>query len=125
MSAEKAADTLDEVLRDESKRQRLFAKYSRTVNRIMDIYLTFVTAWYQRGKEFLEVFLNPTDTMQIAAAVNAILAGNEGKSLAIKWRMWLFYFFVYAQKFFAFSPRLSLAPKEEGSASMEAVRAAP
>ncbi len=124
-TAEKAADTLDEVLRDESKRQRLFAKYSRTVNRIMDIYLTFVTAWYQRGKEFLEVFLNPTDTMQIAAAVNAILAGNEGKSLAIKWRMWLFYFFVYAQKFFAFSPRLSLAPKEEGSASMEAVRAAP
>jgi flavin-dependent dehydrogenase len=125
MSAEKAADTLDEVLRDESKRQRLFAKYSRTVNRIMDIYLTFVTAWYQRGKEFLEVFLNPTDTMQIAAAVNAILAGNEGKSLAIKWRMWLFYFFVYAQKFFAFSPRLSLVQKEEGSASMEAVRAAP
>lgn len=112
MSAEKAADTLDEVLRDESKRRRLFKKYSRTVNRIMDIYLTFVTAWYRRGKEFLEVFLNPTDTMQIAAAVNAVLAGNEGKSFAIKWRMWLFYFFVYAQKFVAFSPRLSLVPKK-------------
>jgi flavin-dependent dehydrogenase len=110
MSAERAADTLDEVLRDESKRSRLFAKYSHAVSRIMDIYLTFVTAWYQRGKEFLEVFLNPTDRMQIAAAVNAVLAGNEGKSFAIKWRMWLFYFFVYAQKFFAFSPRLSLVP---------------
>ena len=113
MSAEKAADTLEEVLRDESKRNRLFKKYSRTVNRIMDIYLTFVNAWYQRSKEFLEVFLNPTDTMQIAAAVNAVLAGNEGKSLAIKWRMWLFYFFVYAQKFFGFSPRLTLVPKSE------------
>src|SRR6185369_7087972 len=93
MSAEKAADTLDEVLRDESERRRLFAKYSRSVNRIMDIYLTFVNAWYRRGKEFLEVFLNPTDTMQIAAAVNAVLAGNEGKSLAIRWRMRVFYFF--------------------------------
>jgi flavin-dependent dehydrogenase len=113
MSAEKAADTLDAVLRDESKRRRLFKKYSRTVNRIMDIYLTFVTAWYRRSKEFLEVFLNPTDTMQIAAAVNAVLAGNEGKSLAIKWRMWLFYFFVYAQRFFGFSPRLTLVPKTE------------
>jgi flavin-dependent dehydrogenase len=113
MSAERAADTLDEVLRDESKRHRLFMKYSRSVNRIMDIYLTFVTAWYRRAKEFLEVFLNPTDTMQIAAAVNAVLAGNEGKSFAIKWRMWTFYFFVYAQKFFAFSPRLSLVPKKE------------
>src|SRR5207245_4180034 len=111
MSAEKAADTLDAVLRDESKRRNLFNKYSRAVNRIMDIYLTFVNSWYRRGKEFLEVFLNPTETMQIAAAVNAVLAGNEGKSLAIKWRMWLFYFFVYAQTFFAFSPRLPLVPE--------------
>ncbi len=80
----------------------------------MDMYLTFVNSWY-RGKEFVEVFLNPTDTMQIAAAVNAVLAGNEGKSLPIKWRMWLFYFFVYAQKFLAFSPRLSLVPRNEPS----------
>jgi flavin-dependent dehydrogenase len=116
MSGEKAADTLDEVLHNESERRRLFAKYSRTVNRIMDIYLTFVNAWYQRGKEFLEVFLNPTETMQIAAAVNAVLAGNEGKSLAIKWRMWVFYFFVYAQKFFAFSPRLTLMPENKKEA---------
>jgi len=113
MSAEKAADTLDAALRDESKRRRLFNKYSRSVNRIMDIYLTFVNSWYRRSKEFLEVFLNPTDTMQIAAAVNAVLAGNEGKSLAIKWRMWLFYFFVYMQRFFALSPRLTLVPKPQ------------
>jgi len=120
MSAEKAADTLDEVLRDESERRRLFVKYSRSVNRIMDIYLTFVNAWYRRGKEFLEVFLNPTDTMQIAAAVNAVLAGNEGKSLAIKWRMWVFYFFVYAQKFFAFSPRITLVSEKKKEAPASA-----
>jgi flavin-dependent dehydrogenase len=113
MSAEKAADTLEEVLRDESQRRRLFRKYSRTVNRVMDIYLTFVNAWYQRSREFLEVFLNPTETMQIAAAVNAVLAGNSGKSFPVKWRMWVFYFFVYAQRFFAFSPRLSLVPKTQ------------
>ena len=117
MSAEKAADTLDEVLRDESRKRRLFKQYAHTVNYIMDIYLTFVNAWYRRGKEFVEVFLNPTDTMQIAAAVNAVLAGNEGKTLAIKWRMWLFYFFVNAQRFLPLSPRLSLVPKKEISPS--------
>ena len=111
MSAEKAADTLDQVLRDESKRPRLFKKYGSHVNRIMDIYLTFVTAWYRNAKEFLEIFLSPGETMQIAAAVNAVLAGNEGQSLAIKWRMWLFYFFVRLQKFYAISDRLSLVPK--------------
>src|SRR6184192_1130206 len=113
MSGEKAADALDEVLRNEAHRRRLFKKYARTVDYIMDIYLTIVNSWYRRGKEFIEVFLNPTDTMQIAAAVNAVLAGNEGKSLAIKWRMWLFYFFVYMQRFFALSPRLTLVPKPQ------------
>ena len=117
MSAEKAADTLEEVLRDESKRSRSFNKYSRTVNRIMDIYLTFVNSWYRNGKEFLEVFLSPSDTVQIAAAVNAVLAGNDGKSLAIKWRMWLFYFFVWVQRHFPIVPRLSLVPKQMATPS--------
>jgi flavin-dependent dehydrogenase len=111
MSAEKAADTLEEVLREPSRKRRLFKSYSRRVNRIMDMYLRFVNSWYS-GKPFLEVFLNPTDTMQIAAAVNAVLAGNEGESLAIKWRMALFYFFVRAQRFLALSPRLSLVPQK-------------
>jgi FADH2-dependent halogenase len=109
MSAEKAADTLDEVLSSESSKRRLFKDYSRCVNRIMDIYLTIVNSWYRRGKEFIEVFLNPTDT----APVNAVLAGNEGKSFQIKWRMWLFYFFVNVQRFLPLSPRLSLVPKKE------------
>jgi len=117
MSAEKAADILDQVLRDESKRNRLFKKYSRNVHRIMDIYLTFVTAWYRDAKEFLEIFLSPGETMQIAAAVIAVLAGNEGQSLAIKWRMRLFYFFVRLQKFYAISDRLSLVPRKSGQAA--------
>jgi hypothetical protein len=77
----------------------------------MDMYLTFVNSWY-RGKEFVEVFLNPTDMLQLAPAVNAVLAGNEGEKFAIKWRMWVFYFFVHAQRFLAFSPRLSLMPRK-------------
>ena len=75
----------------------------------MDMYLKFVSAWYS-GKEFVEVFLNPTDALQIAPAVNAVLAGNEGLSLAIRWRMWLFYFFVKVQGRLGLSPRLSLVP---------------
>ena len=118
MSAEKAADSLHEILRDESLKPRLFREYSRRVNRVMDLYLRFVNSWY-RGKGFIEVFLNPTEMLQLAPAVNAVLAGNEGARFAIKWRMWVFYFFVRAQRFLAFSPRLSLVPKKpEASASM-------
>jgi hypothetical protein len=82
-----------------------------------------VTSWYRRSKEFTEVFLNPTETLQLAPAVNAVLAGNEGLSFAIRWRMWLFYFFVNAQRFFAFSPRLSLVPKKINEPVSETVTA--
>jgi flavin-dependent dehydrogenase len=122
MSAEKAADTMEQVLRDESVKARLFKRYSRRLNRVMDIYLNFVSSWYS-GKEFAEVFLNPTNTLQIAPAVNAVLAGNDGASFAIKWRMWLFYFFVRAQRFFALSPRLSLIPKEVNETTRETATA--
>ena len=92
------------------RRPRLFRNYARRVNQVMDMYLNFVSAWYS-GKEFMEVFLNPTDMLQLAPAVNAVLAGTRRVSFAIKWRMWLFYFFVRAQRFVAFSPRLSFVPK--------------
>ena len=124
MSAEKAADTLDAVLRGECKRERAFKKYARHVNRIMDIYLAFVTAWYRRAKEFIEIFLSPGETMQIAAAVNAVLAGNEGKSFAIRWRMWMFYFFVFVQRYLPISPRLSLIPKTTGQPAAQPAGAA-
>ncbi len=122
MSAEEAADTLEQVLRDESLKPGLFKKYARRVNAVMDTYLEFVTSWYS-GKEFMEVFLNPTNMLQIAPAVNAVLAGNEGASFAIKWRMWLFYFFVRAQRFLALSPRLSLVPKKRNEPVPEIVTA--
>ena len=109
MSAEKAADALDEVLTDPRRQRRLFKSYERRINGVMDIYLKFVNSWY-RGKEFMEVFMNPTDILQIAPAVNAVLAGNEGQSFGVRWRMWLFYFFVRVQHVIPFSPRLSLVP---------------
>jgi flavin-dependent dehydrogenase len=118
MSAERAADSLAEVLKDESKKRRLFKRYARRVNRVMDMYLNFVSAWYS-GKDFMEVFLNPTNILQIAPAINAVLAGNEARSFAIKWRMWLFYFFVRAQRFVALSPRVSFDPKKAETATAE------
>ncbi len=119
MSGEKAADTLEEVLRDPSRKRKLFKSYQRTISSVMEMYLRFVTSWYS-GKEFMEVFMNPTEILQIAPAVNALLAGNAGKSFAVRWRMWVFYFFVRAQRFIPFSPRLSLVPARAGEMAPEA-----
>jgi flavin-dependent dehydrogenase len=114
-SAEQCADVLTEVLDRPQKARRLFARYERAVNRAMDIYLRFVNAWYT--KEFMEVFLSARDTLGLPPAVNAVLGGNIGNSFAIRWRMWVFYFLVWLQRYYPIAPRLTLVPQKDESPS--------
>jgi flavin-dependent dehydrogenase len=115
LGAEQAADVLHEVLDRPAKRKKLFARYERTINNAMDVYLRFVDAWY--SKEFIEVFLHPQDIFQIPPAVNAVLGGNVGDSFAIKWRMWIFYMLVRLQRFIPLCPRRTLVPQKESAAT--------
>ena len=113
LAGEQAADVLDEVLDHPKRARRLFRHYERLVNRAMDVYLRFVESWYG-GKEFIEVFLTPTELFQIPPAVNAVLGGNIGNRFAIRWRMELFYLIVRLQRRWTLCPRLSLMPKSDG-----------
>ena len=116
-SGEKCADVLNEVLDCPSKAKRSFARYERSVNRAMDVYLRFVNAWYT--KEFIEVFLAPRNVLGLAPAVNAVLGGNVGNSFPIRWRMWVFYFLVWLQGHHPIAPKLTLVPKKETPAPLE------
>jgi flavin-dependent dehydrogenase len=110
-SGEQSADVLNEAFDHPRKANRLFAGYERAVNRAMDIYLRFVNAWYT--KEFIEVFLAPREVLGLAPAVNAVLGGNVGNSFPIRWRMWVFYFLVWLQRYHLIAPRLTLIPKKK------------
>ena len=117
-SGEKCADVLNEVLDRPRKAKRLFARYERSVNRAMGVYLRFVNAWYT--KEFIEVFLAPRNVLGLAPAVNAVLGGNVGNSFPIRWRMWVFYFLVWLQRRHPIAPKLTLIPKQVEPASASA-----
>jgi FADH2-dependent halogenase len=116
LAGEQAADVLHEVLDHPRRARRLFRHYERLVNRAMDVYLRFVESWYA-GKEFIEVFLTPTQLFQIPPAVNAVLGGNIGNRFAIRWRMELFYLIVRLQRKWTLCQRLSLVPKAGGEAA--------
>jgi flavin-dependent dehydrogenase len=112
-SGEQTADAIHAALEKPSRAPKLFALYEKRLNRVMDLYLKFVTAWYQH--EFIEVISHPTARFQLPAAVNAVLAGNINGGFSIWWRMQLFYLVVYLQKFAALCPRLSLVPSPRSS----------
>jgi flavin-dependent dehydrogenase len=116
LAGEQAADVLHEVLDHPKRARRLFRHYERLVNRAMDVYLRFVESWYA-GKEFVEVFLTPTQLFQIPPAVNAVLGGNIGNRFAIRWRMELFYLIVRLQRKWTLCERLSCLPKTKGEAA--------
>jgi flavin-dependent dehydrogenase len=109
-SAEQAAHALDTALQDPSKRVAEFRRYERAVNRVMDLYLRFVNHWYE--PQFAEVITKPTDHLQLAATVTAVLAGNLSNTFPIWWRMQVFYLVVFLQRYFPLCPRVSLDPRD-------------
>jgi flavin-dependent dehydrogenase len=109
LSGEQAAWTLNAVLSGATTRERAFRRYERRINRVFDLYLNWVLSWYTQ--EFIEVFLNPQAIFDLAPTVNAILAGNEARSFAIRWRLWIFRTLVGLQRRFSMiAPRLTLRP---------------
>jgi len=110
-SGEDAATAINTALDAPRKRTSAFKKYERSLTRVMNLYLRFVSNWYK--PQFIEVITHPAQRFQLAPAVNAVLAGNLSSSFAIWWRMQLFYLVVFLQKYAALCPRLSLVPQKE------------
>lgn len=105
-----AADAIGIALKTPQRRAHHFHVYEKKLNKVMDIYLRFVSAWYR--PEFIDVFVRPEERFQLPQAVNAVLSGNLGRVWAVKWRMEIFYLLVKIQKYFPIVPRLNLKPAE-------------
>jgi FADH2-dependent halogenase len=112
LSGEQCADVLHEVLDKPGRQARLFRNYERKLKGVMSKYLRFVEAWYR--PEFIEVFTNPVEHLNLVGAVNASLAGNIGNSFSLWWRMEVFYLVLFLQRHVTLVPRLPLinAPAE-------------
>ena len=102
-SAELAAKSLDSAIRHPLLAPWHFRTYARRVNRVMDRYLRFVNAWYQR--EFIDIFTMPRPPLRIPQAVNSVLGGNIHPSFSVWWRLHLFYLVLWVQKRHPIVPR--------------------
>jgi FADH2-dependent halogenase len=106
LSGEQCADALHQVLDNPRRRPALFRAYEKQLSRVMSKYLRFVEAWYR--PEFIEVFTNPVEHLNLVGAVNASLAGNITNSFALWWRMEIFYLVLFLQRHVTLVPRLPL-----------------
>ncbi len=104
-----AADAIDAAFKNPTCRATVFRKYARDINRVMDLYLRFVSHWYK--PRFIEVITQPVHQFQLAPVINSMLAGNIRKSFTLWSRMELFYLVTFIQKYVPLCPRVSLIPK--------------
>lgn len=116
-SAEKAVAALDVALRKPWTKAFRFPLYSRGLNRLMNRYLKFVTAWYT--DEFVDVFTTPKPPLRIPQAVNSVLGGNVNPNFSVWWRLQLFYLVLWIQKRKPIVDRLPPLEPEAKSPSRE------
>lgn len=107
-SGEHAANTIARALDDPASARPGFARYERRLNKVMAMYLRFVTGWYDPA--FFEVISAQKPPLQLPRAVNAVLAGNLAGGFPVWWRMQLFYLCVALHKRRPIVPRLDLEP---------------
>jgi FADH2-dependent halogenase len=92
-----------------------FPAYERRLRASMKIYWEMVDYFYTTP--FMEVFLEPRPKWDIAAAVNAILAGELEGGWRLRWRMRAFFFLVKWQAKRPFMPKISFGPTARPDAS--------
>ncbi len=114
-SAEQAAETLNFALRHPLLGRIRMASYARDLNRQMNRYLRFVSAWYT--DEFVDVFTASNPPLQIPQAVNSVLGGNIHPNFGVWWRLQLFYLVLWVQKRHALVPRLEQTDGEAAPAA--------
>ncbi|MBN9689111.1 MAG: tryptophan 7-halogenase [Verrucomicrobia bacterium] len=82
--------------------------YERRIRAAMQIYWEMVENFYTTP--FMELFLEPRAKLGLAAAVNAVLAGELEGGWRLRWRMRLFFLLVKLQGRFPLVPRITFAP---------------
>jgi hypothetical protein len=93
-SADITAEAIESRLRSGS--MRLLRRYERQMSAALTKYFHFISRFYQR--EFLEVFLQPSERFGLLPVIVGVLAGNVFHKHQNRFRLALFFFLVSIQK---------------------------
>ena len=107
-SARLAAEAVRGSLERGDDGSALMPGYERRVRGAMGLYTEMVENFYTTP--FMELFLEPRQKWGLAAAVNAVLAGELEGGWRLRWRMRVFFWLVRLQAWRPFMPRISFAP---------------
>jgi hypothetical protein len=106
-SARLAARAVEESLAAGEDGAGRLRAYEKKVWKGIKLYWRLVHHFYTTP--FMEVFLAPRPKWGLAAAVNAVLAGETEGGWALWWRLEVFFLLVRVQRYWPLVPRISFA----------------
>jgi flavin-dependent dehydrogenase len=106
-SGKLAAEAINRSLDAKDDGARRFAAYEKRVHASMQFYWEMVENFYTTP--FMEIFLEPREKLNLASAVNAVLAGELEGGWSMRWRMRVFFWIVKLQARYPLVPRISFA----------------
>ena len=107
-SAKWAVEAIIPLLDNGGDGARQFARYGKRINKAMRVYWEMVENFYTTP--FMEIFMEPRPKWDIAASVNAILAGELEGGWKLQWRMRAFFWLVKLQARRPFMPKITFEP---------------
>jgi flavin-dependent dehydrogenase len=105
MSGVKAAEAIGRLIDKTARASGERRKYIRYIEGSTSIFFWLIRQYYNQS--FRELFLNGTGPARVHKAVLATLAGHvfPRPAFALRWRLWLFWFYIQVQRFFPIVPR--------------------
>ena len=94
-------------------------RYERDTRRMMGRFWDFIERYYTR--HFVDLFLQPSPFLGLTSGINAVLAGRPALPWSVRWRLRVFFLFVWLQKRLPVVPRI---PWKKGGSMPDAVVAA-
>jgi FADH2-dependent halogenase len=108
-SGKLAAETVIKSLENGKSREALFARYEKRVRRGLRFYWRVVEHYYTTP--FMELFLRPSNHLDLGSAVNAVLAGELEGGWPLRWRLEYFFLLVKVQRHFRIVPPIFFGPR--------------
>jgi flavin-dependent dehydrogenase len=105
MTAREAATHVQAVLGGEISSAAARQKYISFVNNATGVFFRLINQYYRHS--FRELFLNGQGPFRVHNAVLSILAGQIFPTIpwCLRWRMWLFGFYIWLQQYIPLVPR--------------------
>lgn len=107
-SGKLAAEVVSKTVDAGEPGRRQFARYEKRVRKGLMFYGRMVDHYYTTP--FMELFLRPTERLNLFSAVTGALAGEIEGSWALRWRLKLFFLLVKIQARWRIAPRINFRP---------------